>query len=317
MYRDFIEKALQKEFHKDLAFNVVDIEGYLVIIGFDDLKSYIDPVASKEKVEEILSDHKEYQNFKTQFDNLKAELKAITNRIVDFSNVIEYMTSQNVNPEEIKKVNNLINEEKERFNKIDLDAISIKSQMDEIYLDVLLKNKVLFHLPPTLKTFSSKTKFKQLINLVRKIQDDYSDYDDIEYPVQIIYEENTDSFKIIRDLRDKEVIYYQNKEWIEKTITTLKESNELPNNFVLKHRITKDLNDELLKNYFEFSERKRILNMSQEEREREKLMHIEGLKLQASKMRFELEMEGDPDAFEKAKNWFLAEKQKIEEKYNV
>ena len=58
MYRDFLEKALQQEFHKDLAFNVVDIEGYLVIIGFDDLKSYIDPVASKEKVEEILSDHK-------------------------------------------------------------------------------------------------------------------------------------------------------------------------------------------------------------------------------------------------------------------
>ena len=317
MYRDFIEKALQQEFHKDLAFNVIDIEGYLVITGFDDLKHYIDPIASKEKVEEILSDHKEYQNFKTQFDNLKAELKAITNRIVDFSNVIEYMTSQNVNPEEIEKVNRLINEEKERFNQIDLEAISIKSQMDEIYLDVLLKNRVLFHLPPTIKTFSSKTKFKQLINLVRKIQDDYSDYDDIEYPVQIIYEENIDSFKIIKDLRDKEVIYYQNKEWVEKTITTLKESNELPNNFVLKHRITKDLNDELLKNYFEFSERKRILNMSQEEREREKSMHIEGLKLQASKMRFELEMEGDPDAFEKAKNWFLAEKQKIEEKYNV
>lgn len=317
MYRDFIEKALQQEFHKDLAFNVIDIEGYLVITGFDDLKHYIDPIASKEKVEEILSDHKEYQNFKTQFDNLKAELKAITNRIVDFSNVIEYMTSQNVNPEEIEKVNRLINEEKERFNQIDLEAISIKSQMDEIYLDVLLKNRVLFHLPPTIKTFSSKTKFKQLINLVRKIQDDYSDYDDIEYPVQIVYDENTDSFKIIKDLRDKEVIYYQNKEWVEKTITTLKESNELPNNFVLKHRITKDLNDELLKNYFEFSERKRILNMSQEEREREKSMHIEGLKLQASKMRFELEMEGDPDAFEKAKNWFLAEKQKIEEKYNV
>jgi len=317
MYRDFIEKALQQEFHKDLAFNVVDIEGYLIITGFDDLRYHIDPVASKEKVEEILSDHKEYQNLKTQFDNLKAELKAITNRIVNFSNVIEYMISQNVNPEEIEKVNKLINEEKERFNQIDLDAISIKSQMDEIYLDVLLKNRVLFHLPPTLKTFSNKTKFKQFINLVKKIQDDYSDYDDIEYPVQIVYEENTDSFKIIKDLRDKEVIYYQNKEWVEKTITTLKESNELPNNFVLKHRITKDLNDELLKNYFEFSERKRILNMSQEEREREKSMYIDGLKLQASKMRFELEMEGDPDAFEKAKNWFLAEKQKIEDKYNV
>ena len=317
MYRDFLEKALQQEFHKDLAFNVVDIEGYLVIIGFDNLKSYIDPVASKEKVEVILSDHKEYQNLKTQFDNLKAELKAITNRIVDFSNVIEYMTSQNVNPEEIEKVHRLINEEKERFNQIDLEAISIKSQMDEIYLDVLLKNRVLFHLPPTLKTFSSKTKFKQFINLVKKIQDDYSDYDDIEYPVQIIYEENTDSFKIIRDLRDKEVVYYQNKEWVEKSISTLKESNELPDNFVLKNRITRDLDSESLKSYLEFSEKKRIKNMSQEEREREKSMHIEGLKLQASKMRFELEMEGDPDAFEKAKNWFLAEKQKIEEKYNV
>ena len=317
MYRDFIEKALQQEFHKDLAFNVVYIEGYLVIIGFDDLKSYIDPVASKEKVEEILSVHKEYQNFKTQFDNLKAELKAITNRIVDFSNVIEYMTSQNVNPEEIEKVNKLIYEEKERFNQIDLNAISIKSQMDEIYLDVLLKNRVLFHLPPTLKTFSSKTKFKQFINLVKKIQDDYSDYNDIEYPVQIVYEENTDSFKIIKDLRNKEVVYYQNKEWVEKTIKTLQESNELPDNFVLKNRITRDLDSESLKSYLEFSEKKRIKNMSQEEREREKLMQIEGLKLNASKMRFELEMEGDPDAFEKAKNWFLAEKQKIEEKYNV
>jgi hypothetical protein len=317
MNRDFIEKALRQEFHKDLAFNVVDIEGYLVITGFDDLKNYIDPIASKEKVEEILSDHKEYQNLKTQFDNLKAELKSITNRIVDFSNVIEYMISQNVNPEEIEKVNNLIQEEKDRFNKIDLDAISIKSQMDEIYLDVLLKNRVLFHLPPTLKTFSSKTKFKQFINLVKKIQDDYSDYDDIEYPVQIVYEENTDSFKIIRDLRDKEVIYYQNKEWIEKTIKTLKESNELPDNFVLKNKITKNLDQESLKSYFEFSEKKRIKNMSQEEREREKLMQIERLKLQASKMRFELEMEGDPEAFEKAKNWFLSEKQKIEEKYSV
>ena len=317
MYKDFIEKALQKEFHKDLAFNVVDIEGYLVIAGFDDLKSYINPVASKEKVEEILSEHKEYQNLKTQFDNLKAELKAITNRIVDFSNVIEYMTSQNVNPEEIEKVNKLINEEKERFNQIDLEAISIKSQMDEIYLDVLLKNKVLFHLPPTLKTFSSKTKFKQFINLVKKIQDDYSDYNDIEYPVQIVYEESTDSFKIIKDLRDKEVIYYQNKEWVEKTITTLKESNEVPDNFVLKNRIMKDLNEESLRSYFEFSERKRIKDMSPEEREREKLMQIEGLKLHASKMRFELEMEGEPEALEKAKNWFLAEKQKIEEKYSV
>jgi len=317
MYRDFIEKALQKEFHKDLAFNTVDIEGYLIVIGFDDLRYHIDPVASKEKVEEILSDHKEYRNLKTQFDNLKAELKAITNRIVDFSNVIEYMISQNVNPEEIEKVNNLIKEEKDRFNKIDLDAISIKSQMDEIYLDVLLKNRVLFHLPPTLKTFSNKTKFKQLINLVRKIQDEYSDYDDIEYPVQIVYEESTDSFKIIKDLRNKEVVYYQNKEWVEKTITTLRESNELPDNFVLKNRITKDLDQESLRSYFEFSERKRIINMSQEEREREKLMQIEGLKLNASKMRFELEMEGDPDAFEKAKNWFLAEKQKIEEKYSV
>jgi hypothetical protein len=66
------------------------------------------------------------------------------------------MISQNVNPEEIEKVNNLINEEKNKFNKIDLEAISIKSQMDEIYLDVLLKNRVLFHLPPTLKTFSIK-----------------------------------------------------------------------------------------------------------------------------------------------------------------
>jgi len=317
MYRDFIEKALQQEFHKDLAFNVVNIEDYLIITGFDDLKNYIDPIASKEKAEKILSDHKEYRNLKTQFDNLKAELKAITNRIVDFSNVIEYMINQKVNSEEIEKVNNLIKEERDRFNKIDLDAISIKSQMDEIYLDVLLKNRVLFHLPPMLKTFSNKTKFKQFINLVKKIQDDYSDYNDIEYPVQIVYEENTDSFRIIRDLRDKEVIYYQNKEWVEKTITTLKESNELPNNFVLKHRITKDLNDELLKNYFEFSERKRITNMSQEERERNKLMEVEGLKLQASKMRFELEMEGDPDAFEKAKNWFLEEKQKIEAKYNV
>ena len=317
MYRDFIEKALQQEFHKDLAFNVVNIEDYLIITEFDDLKNYIDPIASKEKAEKILSDHKEYRNLKTQFDNLKAELKAITNRIVDFSNVIEYMINQKVNSEEIEKINNLIKEERDRFNKIDLDAISIKSQMDEIYLDVLLKNRVLFHLPPTLKTFSNKTKFKQFINLVKKIQEDYSDYNDIEYPVQIVYEENTDSFRIIRDLRDKEVIYYQNKEWIEKTITTLKESNELPNNFVLKYRITKDLNDELLKNYFEFSERKRITNMSQEEREREKSMHIEGLKLEASKMRFELEMEGDPEAFEKAKNWFLAEKQKIEAKYNV
>ena len=317
MYRDFIERALRQEFHKDLAFNVVDIEGYLIITGFDDLRYHIDPVASKEEVEEILSDHKEYQNLKTQFDNLKAELKAITNRIVDFSNVIEYMISQNVNPEEIEKVNNLINEEEERFNQINLDAISIKSQMDEIYLDILLKNRVLFHLPPTIKTFSSKTKFKQLINLVRKIQDDYSDYDDIEYPVQIVYDENTDSFKIIRDLRDKEVVYYQNKEWVEKTIKTLQESNELPDNFVLKNRITRDLVQESLKSYFEFSERKRIKDMSPEEREREKLMQIEGLKLNASKMRFELEMEGEPEAFEKAKNWFLAEKQKIEEKYNV
>jgi hypothetical protein len=317
MYRDFIEKALQQEFHKDLAFNVVDVEGYLIITGFDDLKHYIDPIASREKVEEILSDHKEYQNLKTQFDNLKAELKSITNRIVDFSNVIEYMISQNVNPEEIEKITNLIQEEKERFNKIDLDAISIKSQMDEIYLDVLLKNRILFHLPPILKTFSNKTKFKQFINLVKKIQDDYSDYDDIEYPVQIVYEENTDSFKIIKDLRNKEVIYYQNREWVEKSITTLQESNEIPNNFVLKNRITKDLDSESLKSYFEFSERKRIMNMSQEEREREKSMQIEGLKLHASKMRFELEMEGDPDAFEKAKNWFLAEKQKIEEKYSV
>jgi hypothetical protein len=317
MYRDFIEKALQQEYHKDLAFNVVDAEGYLIIAGFDDLKHYIDPIASKEKVEEILSDHKEYQNLKTQFDNLKAELKSITNRIVDFSNVLEYMISQNVDSEEIEKVNKLIKEEEDRFNKIDLEAISIKSQMDEIYLDLLLKNRILFHLPPTLKTFSNKTKFKQFINLVKKIQDDYSDYDDIEYPVQIVYEENTDSFKIIRDLRDKEVIYYQNQEWVEKTITTLRESNELPDNFVLKNRITKDLDKKSLKSYFEFSERKRIMNMSQEEREREKTMQIEGLKLHASKMRFELEMEGDPDAFEKAKNWFLAEKQKIEVKYNV
>jgi len=317
MYRDFIEKSLQQEFHKDLAFNVVDIEGYLIITGFDDLKNYIDPISSKVKVEEILSNYKEYQNLKTQFDNLKTELKSITNRIVDFSNVLEYMITQNINPEEKEKVNNLIQEEKERFNKIDLEAISIKSQMDEIYLDMLLKNRVLFQLPHNLKVFSNKTKFKQFINLVKKIQDDYLDYEDIEYPVQIVYEENTDSFKIIRDLRGKEVVYYQNKLWVEKSITTLQESNELPDNFVLKNRITKDLDNDSLKSYLEFSERKRITNMSQEEREREKLSMIEGIKLHASKMRFELEMEGDPEAFEKAKNWFLAEKQKIEEKYSI
>jgi len=78
----------------------------------------------------------------------------------------------------------------------------------------------------------------------------------------------------------------------------------------LKNRITKDLDNDSLKSYLEFSERKRITNMSQEEREREKLSMIEGIKLHASKMRFELEMEGDPEAFEKAKKLVFSRKTK-------
>lgn len=78
----------------------------------------------------------------------------------------------------------------------------------------------------------------------------------------------------------------------------------------------KDLTEEQKEEIIIQIEQERIASLSSLEKEAEKLTVIDGLKVQAVQMRSILEIEGDPDAIEKARVWLEEEIAKVEIKYS-
>ena len=286
-----------------------EIDGITVVLGLD--KERLDPIATNKRIGPLVESSKEFQAKSTRIkkinglgianDSLRKQARRVISRVATakgkgFNDLTEKdYTSGEV--DSINGYNNKIGINLDEIKAITRDLDSVEKNLKTKIIEIQKEHGIYFE---TSNQYEIRITEKNAVKFLEKLKA-------ISGKKKFL----TIDGEIIKDNRNKSFFGLENGKWKKYTINTL--GAEIDTLWKHWRDLTKDQQNE----YNTQAEIDRVSDMSAEERASEKNNALNIAVREAASKRGEFEIQGHPDALERAQAFYQEERTRIEAKYSL